>query len=450
VTGKKYSWLFLFILFGLFVSGLNLVSVSACYCMTLDECVALALKNNPDLQKEQMNLRFAQKNVDEQKSRNFGKIDFVSAYNHYNLPRTLTPLTPGVISSNPAAVPTTEDLFVVGVAYEVVLFTGFSQTRGVEISRLEKEMAGVALRLKKEQLIYNVKTLYVNILSLQAQEEAQASYVEALQRLYDDVTLEMQFGRKARIDQLKAASDLQNGKAVQEQIAANIKILKGSLLALLNVKTLSPLQSVDFPPEAIVPVTDDVFEFRTDLLRLQESRLALQKSSKLIDQTESVLYPRLVFNSSYGQNFGPNDPDHKNNGDWEQQEVWQAGLNLRWNIFDFGGNNAKVQKARIMKRQSRYAQIKTELELNRQLQEAVVQINSAVIAYNSAEMEHAMTSETETIEQLRFEQGTADINDLLYARARNQLALSRFIGARFSYETACFYLDYLLEKGESQ
>ena len=48
------------------------------------------------------------------------------------------------------------------------------------------------------------------------------------------------------------------------------------------------------------------------------------------------MYPQIVLNAAYGQNFGPNDGRHQNSGDWENQEVWQAGLNLKWNIFDFG------------------------------------------------------------------------------------------------------------------
>jgi len=44
----------------------------------------------------------------------------------------------------------------------------------------------------------------------------------------------------------------------------------------------------------------------------------------------------------------------------------------------------------------------------------------------------------------------ADINDLLYAKARNQLASSRFIEVGYSYQTARFYLDYLLEQGENK
>jgi outer membrane protein TolC len=420
------------------------------HAITLEQCVELALKNNPDLQKQQMNLKLAQEDMTEQKSQNFGKLDIVSTYTHYNQPRTLAPMTPASISSSPTGVPTTEDLFATGLVYEVALFTGFAQTRAIEIAALQKEMAGAALKLSREQLIFNVKTLYVNILSLQTQEEAQNVYVEALQRLYDDISHEVQLGKKARIDQLKAAADLKNGQAKKEQIAANIKIMKGSLASLLNVDHIPELQGIELSPESMVAVTKDFTDQLAGLQRLRAAQLAIEKNTKLIEKSKGALYPKIVLNTSYGQNYGPNDSSHQNSGDWENQEVWQAGLNLKWNIFDFGGNRAKIQKARTLERQSRYEQTKTELELKRALEEAVTKINIAVTDYNSAREELAMTRETEAIEQIRFEQGAADINDLLYAKARNQFALSRVINAGYDYKNACFYLDYLLENGEKR
>ena len=141
--------------------------------LTIEEAVALALEKNPGLQKQQMNQALSEQDLRGIKSQNFGKIDVVASYGHYNLPRTLVPLTPASIFNDPTAVATTQDLFITGIMYEVPLFTGFSQQRSVEIAALEKEMAGAAIKLSREQLIYNVKTLYVNILSLTAQEEAQ-------------------------------------------------------------------------------------------------------------------------------------------------------------------------------------------------------------------------------------------------------------------------------------
>jgi outer membrane protein TolC len=125
-------------------------------------------------------------------------------------------------------------------------------------------------------------------------------------------------------------------------------------------------------------------------------------------------------------------------------------LNLQWNIFDFGRSRAQIEKAKIAERQSRCELQKIKLELKQAIIEAVTKVNTAVTDYHSAKAEAALTRESARIEQVRFNQGASDINDLLAAKARNLLAESRFIESAFSYQNARFYLDYLLENGENR
>lgn len=416
--------------------------------LTLEEAVTLALDNNPDLQKQQMNRALSEEGLSRKKSDNFGKFDIIASYGHYNLPRTLAPLTPAAIFMDPTAVPTTVDLFTTGIMYELPLFTGFAQQRSVEIAALEQEMAGAAFKLSREQLIYNVKTLYVNILSLQAQEEAQRQYHKALRRLYDDISLEVELGRKAKVEQLKAAADLESARVQMRQTGGNIKILEGTLASLLGSDTINSLEkfTMEVSPAGKTMYNKGIKE----LERYRSTVLDVEKQMSLVEKSSAAYYPQILFNGFYGQNFGPNDDSNLYEGDWNNQEVWQATVNLKWTVFDFGGRKTDRQVAAIRKQQSLREQLKTELELKRSLTEAITRIELAIDGFYSAETELALTRETEIIEQTRFDKGATDVNDLLYAKARNQLALSRSITARYNYMNSCFYLDYLLEDGESK
>ncbi len=419
------------------------------YAITLDQCIKLALDHNPELQQKELNLKISHQEMTDQRSQNLGKFDFVSTYTHFNLPHTLVPLTPASISANPADVPTTQDLYSTGILYQLQLFTGFSRTRAVEIADLQKKIANSTLKLSREQLIYNVKILYVNILSLKARSKSQLSYIEALQDLYDNVSLEFKYGRKAKIDQLKSAAALQSAITDRQGIETNIAIMKASLETLLGGDRVDKLVDINLLPDGdISPRINNESDLDiSGLERVRAAQLALQKSHKAFEKSGSALYPQIVFNTAYSQNFGPNDENNKNSGDWHHEEVWEAALNLKWNIFDFGGNKARIAKARIAESQSRLELKKVELELRRALKEAVSKINLALSNYQNAKTERAMTTETVRIEEVRFKQGVATINELLDAKAKNQLAESRFVAARYNYKNALFYLDYLLESG---
>ncbi len=417
--------------------------------ITMDECVNIALKNNADINKQKLAEQIAENDLREQKRSGLGNLKLVGSYNHYNISRTLAPLTPSSIATDPAGVPTTKDLYLVGIVYELPLFTGFARTNAVKISSLQKEIAASMLNLSKEQLIYNVKSIYVNLLGLDAQAESQRKYVEALQALVHTIDQEFALGRKAKIDQLKAQADLKKAEATLQEIVTNRELLMSSFYKLLSIRNLPPLEPVSLEQKVITRISrQDNWLKSGQLSRLQAAELEVKKNEHQVRKARSILYPQVAFNSSYGQNFGPNDDSHPNSGDWENQEVWQVGVNLQWSILDFGVGRAKIRKAQHKERQSRYEQKKIMLELEQSLKEAVDKINLAVSNYESAREELQLTKQTEKIEQVRYEQGASTTNDLLYAKARSQQANSRLISSRYNYITSRFYLDYLLEQGE--
>ena len=92
----------------------------------------------------------------------------------------------------------------------------------------------------------------------------------------------------------------------------------------------------------------------------------------------------------------------------------------------------------------------TEIEIKNSIIKANTEIETAIDRYYSAKAELTLTREMEKIEQVRFDKSAISINDLLYAKARNQKSLSSFIHAGYTYRNAQFYLDYLMESGESK
>jgi len=436
-----------FFIFFLFMAAMS-VFPGLSHGLSLKDAVDLALVNNPDLQKQRMNQSLSENDLAEKNSQNYGQFGLVASYGHYNLPRTLAPLTPASILSDPYAVPTTQDLFTTGIMYEVPLFTGFAQQHSVEIAFMQKEMVGVALKLSEEQLIYNVKTLYVNALALEQQEAAQNTYVHALATLLEDIRYEVKLGKKARVDQLKAAADLEKANAQESRIKTSILIVKATLAGLLNVTELPPLEAV--PVDRRLPESIDPGDAIPDLDRYQYAVMEVKKNAKLVEKSKADYYPQVTFNAFFGQNFGPNDYSNRYSGEWNNQEIWQAVVNLKWNIFDFGVRKSAGEKARIRKRQSEMEKLKTALDLKKSLVEATAKIKTAVVEYRSAKAEQGMTGETQTIEQVRFDNGAINVNDLLYAKARNQQAISRLISAEYACLSAQFYLDYLLEDGKNK
>jgi outer membrane protein TolC len=411
----------------------------------MKESVKIALEKNPDIKRLELNEKIGELSVKENHSQNFGSFNAVASYTHYNLPRTLAPLTPSSLSpTSTSGIATTTDMISMGISYDVALFTGFAQKHSIEISLLQKEMSRSQLKLSREQLIYNVKSIYTNILALTSQAIAQKEYIKALESLYETIYVEVELGKKSKIELLKSAVALEEAKENNNKIESNIVELKASLASLMNVDKIGELDPISIDLKNLNTNDTDV----SKLERFHLSALAIEKSEKAIKKINSSYYPQVSFNAYYGQNIGPNDDSNVNKGDWNNEDIWQTSFNVKWNIFDFGRKSASSQKAKVQEMQSHFDDTKTELEFKKLIIQAHTKIQSALQSYKSKKIQYALSRESEKIEQIRFENGASDINDLLLAKAKSQLSLSQLINSKYQYKLESFYLDYLLEQGD--
>ena len=414
---------------------------------TLDKLIRYGLEHSTAVKKSEAQIELARARRKESRAARLGSIDLVASYTHYNLPRTLAPLTPASIMTDPASVPTTTNLFGTGVMYTVPLFTGFAQTRQVEMDSIAAELSKSQLALSKEQLAYNVGSLYLSILALEEMRRAQRRHIAALKRLAEVIRKEVSLGKKASIDQLKAEKDLYENIAYEERLKGNIAMTKASLAALVGLKRIDTIEPIkitmkrpDYSIEALLRRADSLHKVRL-------AQLNIQKAEKGIQKSRSARYPQVTLSSYYGFNYGKNDNSNKYPGEFHSQKNWQIGLTAKWTIVDFGKNDAATQKAQIAKMEAVLEKQQTLLDLRKSLIEAYVKMKQAYADYRSNVKQLALAQESEKIEQVRYRSGVSTINDLLYAKSQTHLVRAKLIESRYNYQKEKFYMDYLLESG---
>ncbi len=423
--------------------------------LTLEESIAYALANNNTLKQSDAAIETSRALRDNKRAQNFGRLDLLASYDHYNLPRTLAPLTPASLVSVPgaaAAIPTTQDLFSTGIAYNVTLFDGFAQQSAYAISDLQYQNAAIKNRLAREELIYNVRSLYVTLLSLQDQLAAQSLYTEAQSRLLQNIQNEVKLGSKAKIDALKVQNDVETSRLKTTTIESNIAIVRATINSLMGGRDIGTLESIEAVPQLQESNATDTI---TSLQRYKVTELNLRATARKQESAASAYYPKIDFSAYYGQNFGPNDESTYYNsvpvideGDWNNQDIWQIGLHLKWNIFDFGARAAANQEAGLSYMKAQLESEGVKLELHKNIITANNKIRLAAAQYKSASAQYALLDETEKIERVRYDSNALTLTDLLATSADKALAQAQMIDARYSYLKAHYYLQYLLEKGE--
>ncbi len=449
---------------------LPLLSLASLYAMSLDETISYALKHNNTLKQSNVNVERSLSLKDAKKAENFGRIDLLASYDHYNNARTLTPLTPmSIIGSADGAytIPTTKDLFSVGVAYNVVLFDGFAQRSMYKITGLQHLNSKIRSKLGKEELIYNVRSIYLSILGLKEQLQAQQKYLTAQEKLYSSVQKAYSLGSKSKLELLKAQTTLEESLSAITSLQANINILKATLTHLMGAKEFDDAQSIEInmPLESSVQTANNTTEDITSLQRYKVSRLNMAMSKRKQEQIDASYYPRIDFSAYYGESFGPNDTTNTvpltstaptagqvvlNQGDWNSEINWQVGLHLKWNILNFGVTSAQSQEAKLAYLESKLQSEGIALELRKNILVAKSKIELSLAEYKNANAQYLLLDETQKIQELRYENNALSLTDLLDTSAKKELVYAKMLNAKYSYQRAVYYLDYLLEKGEEK
>ena len=423
------------------IIGMAIVGFMPLYAITLDGLVSEAMKHSTIIKKSKAQIELSRAQRKQSKADQFGSIDLVGSYTHYNIPRTLAPMTPSTLSSG-QPVTATKDLYSAGVTYTVPLFTGFAQTRQVEMDRIAEQMAKSKLSLTKSQLAYNIASLYLSALSLQDMKRAQQKHVYALEKLRKRIEDEVSVGRKAQIDLLKAESDLYGNRAYLEVIDGNIEMTKATLASLAGIPEVKYLHPVKVRVKKPRYSIKSLMRKADRLNRVKVAEYGVKKAQKGVEKSQAAYMPQVALNSYYGRNYGQNPAD-----DWENEELWQVGVNAKWTLYDFGKRSNQGQKAKIAKMQATFDKQQVLLDLKKSLIEAKAKISQAYATYQGNLKQFALAQKSEKIERVRYENGVSTINDLLYATSQTQLARAKLIESKYNYQKGKFYMDYLLEKG---
>ena len=408
---------------------------------TLNELIEYATKHSTVVKQTQAQRELSQLRHKESRVEEYGELNFVGDYIHYNTARTLAPLTPTSIGTG-VPVTTSKDIFSTGLTYNVALFTGFAQTRQIEIEDIGKQMAQAKTKLTKEQLIYNIRSLYLSILAQQEILKAQYSYTDTLKKLSKQIAYEVKLGKKARIDLLKTDSDLRASQTLQEILQSNIEITKATLSSLIgkSVKELSPLHIEVKKPKYNVA---KLYAKISSLAKVELEDMALKRADKIIDKSSASKLPQVHLTSYVGKNYG----EDLNSNEWDNETLWQVGVNVKYNLVDFGKRELSVQKAKIAKMEAAFQKEQTLLDLKKLLTQAVEKSKQSFAEYLGNKAQFTLTKKSEKIELVRYENDAVTLNDLLLAKSKSQLALAKLFESRYNNQKSIYYVDYLLERG---
>jgi outer membrane protein len=399
--------------------------------LTLPHAIDLALKNNPrirmigkDVETEVYNLRVA-------KAERMPRVDLTSGVTRSRYPMPLTPIVIESRSIGGLDIPRFErTIYDAGAILRLPLYRGGRLQRNVAVAELRKAMAEDNLQFAREDLIYNVASVYHKVLQLEQQKATSDATVKQLEAHRRDVESLYRTGSVPYLDLVK--TDVELAHAIQNRLQAENNLVSSHEL----LRTLIGVENVEWSPVLNRPPAEEPVclslngcrqvarDNRADMKALRR-RLQIGQERVMIAQGKR--YPEVSLAGGYVDRSGT---------DFEYKENWDVGVRMAVPLFDGG-----LIRAELAREKNELAKLKEEerglnLTIEREVKDAFLAFENARTRIGVAETAVSSAKENLRVEDLKYRVGSSTNTDVIDAQTAMERAETDLWQARFDRDTA--------------
>jgi len=378
--------------------------------LTLQQAIETALANNPEVAARGWDASAALARRDQAFGARLPRLGVVGGYTHYLDDQRLIAASqdgePGLFG---------RDI----VSGAMPLFTGGRLVNQVRAAELLQKAADHRLVRSREELVFNVSSVFLNMLAQQHVIESLAfsrqTLAEHLKRI--DALVEAQ--KAARVDRMRTEVRLADVEQLLVREKNLLAIQRRALASLLGLedqdKEISPQGELEVQEKGMLPDLETAlsraWKERSDYLA---ARSSLEAQARNVDVAKSGHWPTVSVQGSYGGRWasGPTTGAGDETGD-----VGRVGLVLEAPIFEGGQVDAGIreQRANLAAAQERLRLL--DLQVRLEVETALLNVESSGERAAAIRTSIAQAKESLRIEQQKYSLGKGAIVDVLDAQA---------------------------------
>jgi outer membrane protein len=390
--------------------------------LSLDDSIAMALKNNPTVKMAEAE-RFRYQWAVRESLSYYGP---TLTYNHYDT------------RTSPAATATQPDIYnryENKVGLSMSLYTGGKVEAQVKQARLNYQVSDLGLAKTKQQMKNSATTAYFNVLQTRNLVQVNQESVDSLVAHLKNVQAQYDVGTVAKSDVLRSEVELANAQQnlIKAQnnydlAIANLNNVIGLPLAT-EIKLKEELKYIKFGQ----PLDDCVNYALTNRPDVTQARANLDSAKEGVKVARSGYLPKVALSAAkdwYDADF-PGDKNHN----------WTIGLTTSLTVFDTQLTRSQVKEAEYnvvkMSETARQTNDTVALEVRQaylSMKEAEKRIETSKVAVDKAE-------EDFKIAQVRYNAGVGTNLDVIDAQVALTQAKTNYVQALYDYNTSKANLD---------
>lgn len=413
--------------------------------LKLQEAIQIALANNPDIAAAGWDEKAARARYDTAFGERLPAFKAAAGYAHYNNDQRLIPTRyngePGVFS---------DDIGAADLVVSLPLFTGGRLINQVRAAELLHNAAGQRLARNRQELTFNVSSVFFNILAQQQVVESLEFSSRVLEENIRRVDALIAGKKAARVDRLRTEVRLadirqrlvreQNVMAIQYRVLAN-------LLGLGGIPNNPPSILGELTPDAQTPALD--CEAALESARLHRgdylaARSSLEAQAHSVDAARSGHLPAVSLLGTYGERWalGSTTGPPLGGGD-DSEDVGRIGVIVEIPLFEGGRTESRIREQRFQLAAAQERLRKLELQICLELETAVLNIQSARERIDATQKAVAQAQESLRIEGLKYEAGKGAVVDVLDAQRALLDSQVNYYRALADYQIALAQLRFV-------
>ena len=302
--------------------------------ITVQEAAAMAIKNNKDIKIGMIEVEKSKLDVNKAWKNAYFKINYNATANKY-FKEIKSPFTGNYDQSYGHNVTLTQPIY-----------TGGAIKSGIEIGKSYLSLMELSLdKIRKDTILSTIQA-YIDVYEAENTLDVLKKSKEALARNYEEQKEKYKLRLVTKPEFTEAERSLKAIEAEVIQQTSNIEIAKEALGNIIGVKDSSSIEIVPFTVEEkftkSINLKNDLDSLTT---RNTEYQMALKQkeiSRKNIDLEKADTRPKVSGVITYGTS------DNRKMSEMSKGKNYNGtiGLNLSWQLFDWGENKLDVEKAK--------------------------------------------------------------------------------------------------------
>lgn len=360
--------------------------------LTLEEAVAIALRDNRDVLLKAEDLEKAKARVAEAKAGLFPSLNFTGSWTDTN----------GLYSKDLSQSTAQATL-------KQYLYKGGKTVNTIRQNKYKQEVSAALLdKVRLETALSVTKAFYTLVLARELVSLNKAIADNTREHL-DSVRERYKSGQASESDILNIEASLSSVEQAHaeslNQAEAGLSLLN-NLLYLADDTRIKPAAELDYQPQEVA--YDAAFlQAMKSRPEIRQYEAQTQADKKAIEIAKADTRPSIYASWDY---YSRSHIAATTSRNWNDYNV--IGLTFSWPIFDGWATKAKVGQAIVDLKQTQLLKEKTIKDIARELKDAYLSLHNAIARIESAEAELGVYGDNLSTVQQKYSQGVASLLDM--------------------------------------